>query len=230
MRTGFRYEAACSVQPLIVVKRFLAASIAFAAFGLVFSGGAADHRSGQANEVRNSARLVGTNEVAVIKTSVGTLVAEFWPEVAPKTVEHFKKLAKEGVYDGTAFHRILKGALIQGGDPLTKDPKNAPRFGQGDAGIRVKSEFNERAHVRGVLSMVRLSDPDYAGSQFLIILGDAPYLDRQHTAFGKLIKGEDVLRTIGDTPVGPDGRGEPSKPRTRIDVQSIRIVPGSAVE
>lgn len=214
----------------IAVKNILLACVMVIGFGLVTRGSAADDRRPEAKEVKKETNPGGTNEVAVIKTSAGTMVAEFWPDVAPKTVENFKTLAKKGFYDGTAFHRIVKGFMIQGGDPLTKDLKNEALFGQGDPGYKIRSEFNERAHVRGVLSMARAGDPDLAGSQFFIILGNAPNLDRQYTTFGKLIKGDDVLGKIGDTPLGPDRRGELSKPQTRIEVQSIRIVTAISVE
>jgi len=141
-----------------------------------------------------------SNEVAVISTSAGQMVVEFWPDVAPKTVENFKNLSKKGFYDGTCFHRIVKGFMIQGGDPLTKDLNREDEWGTGGPGHRIKAEFNDRSHQRGVVSMARSSDPDSAGSQFFICLGNASFLDRQYTAFGKLIKGDDVLGQIGDTP------------------------------
>ena len=151
-------------------------------------------------------------EVAVLKTSAGEMVVEFWPEVAPKTVENFKKLAREGFYDGTAFHRIIKGFMIQGGDPNTKDPAKESSYGTGGPGYSVPAEFNDRPHVRGVLSMARSADPNSAGSQFFICLGTASSLDHQYTAFGKVIKGLDVLDKIGDTPV--------SRSATRRDEQA----------
>lgn len=163
-------------------------------------------------------------EVAVLKTSLGEMVVEFWSDVAPKTVENFKKLAREGYYDGTAFHRIVKGFMIQGGDPLTKDPKMESRWGTGGPGYKIKAEFNERSHVRGVLSMARSQDPNSAGSQFFICLADAKFLDRQYTAFGTLIKGDDVLGKIGDIPCVSGGGGERSKPTQRIEVQSVTVV------
>ena len=129
------------------------------------------------------------NEIAIIKTSAGEMVIEFWPDVAPKTVENFKTLARKGFYDGTCFHRIVKGFMIQGGDPLTKDPSKEGSWGTGGPGHKVKAEFNDKAHVRGVISMARSQDPDSAGSQFFICLADARFLDRQYTAFGKLIQG-----------------------------------------
>src|SRR5688572_11614516 len=162
-------------------------------------------------------------EVAVIKTAAGEMVVEFWPDVAPKTVENFKTLAKKGFYDGTAFHRIVKGFMIQGGDPKTKDAALIDEWGTGDPGYKIKAEFNDRKHVRGVLSMARSRNPDSAGSQFFICLDAAPFLDGQYTAFGKVIKGEDVLLKLGETPVGPSGGGEVSKPQERVGVESIKI-------
>ena len=165
------------------------------------------------------------NEIAVIKTTAGEMVIEFWPDVAPKTVENFKKLAKEGFYDGTAFHRVIKGFMIQGGDPLTKDASKEARWGTGDPGYKVKAEFNERSHTRGVLSMARSQDPDSAGSQFFICHGNPTFLDRQYTAFGKLIKGDDVLEKIATTPTHP-----PDRPNTRQGVESVKIVPADSAK
>jgi len=170
------------------------------------------------------------NEVAVIKTSEGEMVAEFWPDVAPNTVENFKKLARSGFYDGTAFHRIVKGFMIQGGDPLTKDPAKESRYGTGDPGYKIKAEFNDRSHERGVLSMARSSDPDSAGSQFFICLANVSRLDHQYTTFGKIIKGDDVLGKIGDTEVTMSDSGERSKPTKRVTVESIKIVPADSVK
>jgi peptidyl-prolyl cis-trans isomerase B (cyclophilin B) len=167
------------------------------------------------------------NENAVIKTSAGEMVIEFWPDVAPKTVQNFKDLARKGFYDGTCFHRIVKGFMIQGGDPLTKDPEAEGRWGTGGPGHKVKAEFNDKAHVRGVLSMARSQDPDSAGSQFFICLADAKFLDRQYTAFGKLIKGDDVLAKLGDTATTRGGGGENSRPTSRVGVESVKIVPAA---
>ncbi len=170
-------------------------------------------------------------EVAVLKTSKGEMVVEFWSDVAPKTVENFKKLAREKFYDGTAFHRIIKGFMIQGGDPKTKDAAKETQWGTGDPGYKIKAEFNEKKHVRGVLSMARNGgDPDSAGSQFFICLEATPQLDGQYTCFGKLIKGEDALLKIGDTKVGPSARGEPSRPLERVTLESVRIVPATSIK
>jgi len=170
-----------------------------------------------------------TNEVAVIKTSAGEMVLEFWTDVAPKTVANFIKLAKQGFYDGTCFHRIIKGFMVQGGDPLTKDASKEAAWGTGDPGYKIDAEFNERSHQRGVVSMARSSDPNSAGCQFFICHGDASFLARQYTAFGKLIKGDDVLEKIATTPVAGRG-GENSKPTVRVNVDSIKIVPADSLK
>lgn len=164
-------------------------------------------------------------EVAVIKTTEGEMVLEFWPDVAPKHVENFKTLAQKGFYDGTCFHRVIPGFMIQGGDPLTKDPSKEEIWGTGDPGYKIKAEFNDKSHVRGVLSMARSQDPDSAGSQFFICHGSPTQLDHQYTAFGKLIKGDDVLEKIATTPTHP-----PDRPNKRMGVESIKIVPRSSVK
>jgi peptidyl-prolyl cis-trans isomerase B (cyclophilin B) len=169
-------------------------------------------------------------EVAVIKTTEGEMVVEFWSEVAPKTVENFKALAAKGFYDGTCFHRIIKGFMIQGGDPKTKDPALEAEWGTGGPGHTVKAEFNDRKHVRGVISMARSAHPDSAGSQFFICDAPAPSLDGKYTAFGQLLKGDDVLEKIASTAVTMSRTGERSKPTKRIGVESVKIVPASAVK
>jgi peptidyl-prolyl cis-trans isomerase B (cyclophilin B) len=166
-----------------------------------------------------------TNEVAVITTTEGTMVVEFWTDAAPNTIANFKKLAKSGFYDGTAFHRVIKGFMIQGGDPLTKDPSKEDAWGTGGPGYQIKAEFNEHSHVRGVISMARSNDPDSAGSQFFICHGDPTFLDHQYTTFGKLIKGDDVLEKIGTTPTQPGDR-----PVKRMGIISIKIVPRDSIK
>jgi peptidyl-prolyl cis-trans isomerase B (cyclophilin B) len=168
-------------------------------------------------------------EVAVLKTSEGEMVIEFWPDVAPKTVANFIKLAKSNFYDGTAFHRIIDGFMIQGGDPLTKDPSKEAVWGTGSAEERIKAEFNDRKHEFGVISMARSSDPDSASSQFFICLGPVSQLDHKYTAFGKLIKGDDVLRKLGKTPVGVS-HGENSKPQSRVALESVKIVLADSIK
>lgn len=171
-----------------------------------------------------------TDEVAVIETSKGKLVIEFWPDVAPKTVENFKTLAKKGFYDGTAFHRIISSFMAQGGDPLTKDPSKADMWGTGGPGYKIPAEFNDRKHTRGVISMARTADPNSAGSQFFLMFGPAPSLDNQYTAFGKMIDGEKTLAAIAATPVTMSPSGELSKPTERVEIKSVKIVPASSVK
>jgi len=166
-----------------------------------------------------------TNELAVIRTTLGEMVIRFWPDVAPKTVENFKKLARDGFYDGTAFHRVVKDFMIQGGDPLTKDARAEGSWGTGGPGYQIKAEFNNRPHVRGVISMARSQDPDSAGSQFFICLAEARFLDRKYTAFGELVKGDDVLGRLGDTVTAYGASGEKSKPTVRLGLESVRIIP-----
>src|SRR5438067_2061907 len=166
-----------------------------------------------------------SNEVAVIKTSEGDMVVQFWTDAAPNTVENFKKLARQGFYDGTIFHRIVKGFMIQGGDPNSKDPAKENSYGEGGPGYNIKAEFNDHSHDRGVISMARGPDPDSAGSQFFICLAPVHRLDHQYTTFGKLIKGENVLEKIGDIPVTKNSMGEASKPTKRVVIESIKIGP-----
>jgi peptidyl-prolyl cis-trans isomerase B (cyclophilin B) len=171
-----------------------------------------------------------TDEVAVIKTSEGDMVVQFWKDAAPTTIENFKKLARTGFYNDTIFHRIVKGFMIQGGDPLSKDPGKEDRYGTGGPGYKIKAEFNDHSHDRGVISMARETNPDSAGSQFFICLASVPRLDHQYTTFGKLIKGDDVLEKIGDTPVTPNSMGEMSKPTKRVTIKKIEIVPAESVK
>jgi peptidyl-prolyl cis-trans isomerase B (cyclophilin B) len=171
-----------------------------------------------------------SNEVAVIKTNEGEMVVQFWTDAAPNTIENFKKLARSGFYDGTIFHRIVKGFMIQGGDPNSKDPAKEDSYGEGGPGYKIKAEFNDHSHQRGVISMAREPDPDSAGSQFFICLAPVPRLDGEYTTFGKLIKGDDVLQKIGDTPVTRNSAGENSKPTKRMVVESIKIVPADTMQ
>jgi peptidyl-prolyl cis-trans isomerase B (cyclophilin B) len=189
---------------------------------------AADEKKEEKKEEKKDAAQPAKSdakEVAVIKTTEGEMVVEFWADVAPKTVENFKSLAKKGFYDGTAFHRVIKGFMIQGGDPLTKDDSKEAMWGTGGPGYQIKAEFNEKSHVRGVISMARSQNPDSAGSQFFICHGDPKFLDHQYTAFGKLIKGDDVLEKIATTKTHPQDR-----PDKRVGVESIKIVPADSVK
>jgi peptidyl-prolyl cis-trans isomerase B (cyclophilin B) len=197
------------------------------AFGLVAAIATVRADDTKTNTPNTASMSNPTNptEVAIITTTEGTMVVEFWPDAAPGTVANFKKLAEKGFYDGTAFHRVIKGFMIQGGDPLTKDASKEDAWGTGGPGYQIKAEFNDHSHVRGVISMARSQDPDSAGSQFFICDGNPTFLDHQYTAFGKLIKGDDVLTKIANAPTHP-----PDRPDKRIGITSIKIVPADAVK
>jgi peptidyl-prolyl cis-trans isomerase B (cyclophilin B) len=196
--------------------------------GAVLAFGQAEKKEDPAKPAAGS-----TNEVAVFKTSQGEMVIEFWPDVAPKTVENFKKLARDGYFDGTAFHRIIDGFMIQGGDPKTKDPNKESEWGTGDPGYKIKGETNrrpDRGHVRGVISMANSGHPDTAGSQFFICLAPTPQLDGGYTTFGKLIKGDDTLAKLGKVRVKASRGGERSRPVERVALESVKIVPASSLK
>src|SRR6266566_2571949 len=183
-----------------------------------------------AQETKTEKAANASNDVAVIKTSEGDMVVEFWTDAAPNTIENFKKLARAGFYNGTIFHRIVKAFMIQGGDPNSKDPSKENRYGEGGPGYKIKAEFNDHSHERGVISMAREPDPDSAGSQFFICLAPVTRLDYQYTTFGKLIKGNDVLDKLGETPVTRNSAGEVSKPTKRVVIESIKIMPAGSIQ
>lgn len=167
-----------------------------------------------------------SNEVAVISTPKGEIVVEFYPKIAPMHVANFKKLAKAGFYDGTTFHRVVPGFVIQGGDPNSKDSDHS-NDGMGGPGYSVKAEFSEVLHEKGILSMARSSDPNSAGSQFFICLGRTPHLDNKYTVFGKVIKGIDVVDAIGKQ------KRDPSNPQDRVSpavvMKQVRITQRSTI-
>jgi len=134
-----------------------------------------------------------------IETNFGKIVFKLMPDIAPETVRNFTSLTKSGFYDGTLFHRIIPGFMIQGGDPNTKGSDKS-RWGTGGPGYMIKAEFNSRSHLRGVVSMARAMDPDSAGSQFFIVTTDSTFLDRQYTAFGEVIEGIEVADKIVNLP------------------------------
>ncbi len=127
----------------------------------------------------------------------GEIAIEFFPADAPKTVENFVKLAGQGFYDGTTFHRVEPGFVVQGGDPLSKTLAAGDRkLGTGGPGYSIKAEFNKQKHDRGVLAMARSQDPDSAGSQFYITLAPAHFLDGKYTVFGRVTSGMNVVDGI----------------------------------
>ena len=140
------------------------------------------------------------NARALIKTKFGDIEMKFLPEVAPKHVENFIKLAKSGFYNGTIFHRVIPGFMIQGGDPNTKDSLKKNAYGQGGPGYSVKGEFSDLPHKRGMVSMARANDPDSAGSQFFIVVEDSRFLDRKYSIFAEVVKGIGVADKIVSLP------------------------------
>ncbi len=136
---------------------------------------------------------------ATIETNFGSIVFELLPNNAPETVRNFTKLSKSNFYDGTLFHRVIPGFMIQGGDPNTKKPDKS-KWGMGGPGYSIKAEFNSKSHRRGIVSMARATDPDSAGSQFFIVTTDSTFLDRQYTVFGEVKEGMDVADKIVSLP------------------------------
>ena len=159
-----------------------------------------------------------SEEIAVIEVKdLGTITLEFYPSRAPNHVEKFKKLAREGFYDGTKFHRIIPGFMIQGGDPNTKGD-DVQTWGTGGPGYEIDGEFNDAPHLRGTLSMARSQDPNSAGSQFFICVDRSSFLDGQYTVFGKVLEGMDVVDELVNS--ARDGNDRPNED---VVVESIRI-------
>ena len=151
----------------------------------------------------------------VIKTNFGSIKFSLLPELAPETTRSFIKLAKSGFYNGTLFHRVIPGFMIQGGDPNTKSTdKNV--WGQGGPGYNLKAEFSSRSHLRGIVSMARAADPDSAGSQFFIVTSDSTFLDKQYTVFGEVVDGMEVADKIVNLP--RDGNDCPKQEAKMLEV------------
>jgi peptidyl-prolyl cis-trans isomerase B (cyclophilin B) len=158
-----------------------------------------------------------SGQEAVVETAEGSFVIRLLPELAPKHVAHFVKTARAGGYDGTSFHRIIPGGIVQGGDPLSKDPGQAARHGTGGLGL-LKAEFSERPFTRGVVAAARRpSSVDSGGSQFFVCLTEQPALKGQYTIFGEVTEGMEVVDKIGRTPVEGD------KPKARVELRKLAI-------
>lgn len=155
---------------------------------------------------------------AILKTKFGEMEIVLFPDLAPKHVESFVKLAKSGFFNGTIFHRVIPGFMIQGGDPLTKDPSNRSKYGTGGPGYTLPAEFSRVPHEKGILSAARTADPNSAGSQFFIMVDKAPHLDGQYTIFGEVVKGLELADTIVNQP-----RDLRDNPLERIEM-TIEIV------
>ncbi len=166
----------------------------------------------------DAARLAALKTTgAVIETKYGDIELEFYPDEAPLHVDNFVKLASEGFYDGTIFHRVIPGFMIQGGDPNTKGQERHT-YGQGGPGYSVNAEFNKIGHDRGILSAARSADPNSAGSQFFVVVQRAPHLDGQYTVFGRVTKGMDVADQIVNSP-----RDQRDLPDERIEIK-VRVI------
>lgn len=154
---------------------------------------------------------------AVIETKFGNIELKFFPDIAPNHVNNFIELAKKGFYDNTTFHRVIPGFMIQGGDPNSKNPDKSSH-GMGGPDHKLKAEFSDKSHKRGILSMARSGHPDSAGSQFFICVSDSTFLDKQYTVFGEVVSGMDVADKIVSQP--KDGRDNPNE---RIEMK-VKII------
>ena len=152
---------------------------------------------------------------AVLETSLGNITIEFRPDLAPETVKNFKKLASEGFYNGTTFHRVIPGFMIQGGDPKSKESDRS-LHGTGGPGYTIKAEFSSEKHVRGVLSTASSAHRDSAGSQFVIMVASAPHLDNQYTIFGKVKEGMEVVDKIVAAP-----KDDRDNPLEKIEIKKV---------
>jgi peptidyl-prolyl cis-trans isomerase B (cyclophilin B) len=151
------------------------------------------------------------NTLATLQTDMGDITVKFFYDKAPSHVQNFVDLAAGGLYDGTLFHRVIPGFMIQGGDPNTKKAEDPTHpYGTGGSGKNVKAEFNDVSHKRGILSMARSQDPNSASSQFFIVVKDSTFLDHQYSAFGEVVSGMDVADKIAAAPRGPNDR--PNQP------------------
>jgi len=186
------------------IKLILAALVALAALSLAAPSGL---MAGDA-----------ANPHVVISTRFGDIDLELYPDAAPGHVENFLKLARTGFYNGTIFHRVIPGFMIQGGDPTTKDPARVRAYGTGGPGYTIKAEFNSRPHVRGTLSMARMSDPNSAGSQFFICVKEYPSLDGKYTIFGHVVNGMEAVDRIVSLP-----RNQRDLPSERAEI-TVRVI------
>lgn len=179
------------------------------------------------NSSMTNTTMTSNNEskLALLDTAQGPITMGFFPNVAPIHVSNFEKLAESGFYNGTIFHRIVKGFVIQGGDPNTKNSTNMAAWGTGDPGYKIEAEFSNIPHNRGIVSMARSSDPDSAGSQFFIVLNDSRFLDNQYTVFGRIVNGMDVVDKIAALPTIQND--QPQDPNM-AKINSIKIIDRNA--
>ena len=194
------------------------AVLAFAAVAAVAAFGPAGAADEKKKETGVTTDAKGGKSVAVIKTNQGTIVFEFYPDVAPKMVENFKELANSKFYNGTTFHRVINTFMIQGGDPLSKDddPSND---GTGSGPRKMPAEFTSKySHTRGIVSTARANDPNSGSCQFFIVVKDSTFLDNKYTIFGKVLEGMDVADKIANVPKDRNDR-----PLTNVVMESVTI-------
>jgi peptidyl-prolyl cis-trans isomerase B (cyclophilin B) len=198
-------------------RRYLSQMVAIAMVGLVVG-------CGGKTEVKPSLPPPVHGPKAIIKTKFGEMHMKFYPDLAPNHVENFINLARSGFYNGTIFHRVIPGFMIQGGDPNTKSSFRKETYGQGgpkdEKGnpILLKAEFSETPHKRGIVSMARANEPDTAGSQFFIVVEPSPFLDRKYTVFGEITRGLGVADKIAGLP-----RNDHDLPNERVEM-TVTIV------
>jgi peptidyl-prolyl cis-trans isomerase B (cyclophilin B) len=191
------------IGPMMPVAVLIGSAILFLSAGLAM---AADQSTTPKAETSKGPR-------AIIKTKFGDIEVKFLHDVAPKHVANFIKLAKDGFYNGTIFHRVIPGFMIQGGDPNTKDSLKKDTYGQGGPGYSIKAEFSDMPHKRGAVSMARANDPDTAGSQFFIVVEDSRFLDNKYSVFGEVVRGIGVTDKIVNLP-----RDERDNPKERVEM------------
>lgn len=226
MRNVFLRKAAlwiaASVGVLLLSTTWREAQSQTARAGAAPAGGQSAKAPGEKKTAGSVAPLAATADTNK-GVAMGKIVLEFYPDLAPKHVANFKKLAGAGFYNGTTFHRVIPGFMIQGGDPNTKD-NDRSNDGTGGPGYTVNAEFNARKHLRGTLSMARTQDPNGAGSQFFICVDIVPHLNGKYTVFGQTISGMDIVDRIVSAP--RDARDNPLK---RIVLKTVSIVPRGGV-
>jgi len=190
-------------------KTFSKTAIVCIAVLLAFGSGTASA------EQKGRKGIVGN---AILETTMGNIELTFFPEVAPGHVDNFRKLASDGFYDGTIFHRVIPGFMIQGGDPNSKSDDRS-MHGMGGPDYTIKAEFNDKKHKRGIVSMARSQDPDSAGSQFFIVVQDSLFLDGQYTVFGEVVEGMDVADKIVNAK-----RDARDNPLERIEIKKVTVI------
>jgi cyclophilin family peptidyl-prolyl cis-trans isomerase len=218
-------------------KRLTCAGLAALTLGVAFALACGGDEKTRAPEAAPSADALiselvarGPHDIAVITLKdLGVIRIELLPEIAPQTVANFAKLANASFYDGTTFHRVIPGFMIQGGDPASKN-KDPRDDGKGGPGYTIDDEFSAFPHVRGVISMANTGDRNSGGSQFFIVHQDARHLDGRYAAFGRVIESLDVVDAVTRVAIDKYGRfGPRDRPHPDpVVMESVRIEPAEA--